>query len=189
MKGAIVAGRAARQRKQAWHGSSVAGRRLLAGALAALACLACFAPFAAADAAGLLLAQATTPNGGNHEPRGLRLCNTTSSRVGVAIGYKDANGWATEGWWNIASHTCETLLRGNLIARYYYIHAIDYDRGGEWAGRAFMCTDDKVFTIRGTEDCIKRGYKRTGFFEIDTGEARGWTVRLTDPSEGEAKAQ
>ncbi len=122
-------------------------------------------------------------------PRGLRLCNTTSSRVGVAIGYKDSDGWATEGWWNVASHTCEVLLKGNLIARYYYIHAIDYDRGGEWAGKAFMCTDDKAFTIRSTDDCGKRGYKRTGFFEIDTGEERGWTVRLTDPGEGEAKSQ
>ena len=47
----------------------------------------------------------------------LKLCNTTASRVGVAIGYKDAEGWATEGWWNIASHTCETLLKGVLIGR------------------------------------------------------------------------
>ena len=68
----------------------------------------------------------------------LKLCNTTSSRVGVAIGYKDAEGWATEGWWNIASHTCETLLKGVLIGRFYYIHAVDYDRGGEWAG-TFTC--------------------------------------------------
>ena len=66
----------------------------------------------------------------------LKLCNTTASRVGVAIGYKDAEGWATEGWWNIASHTCETLLKGVLIGRFYYIHAVDYDRGGEWAGRS-----------------------------------------------------
>jgi uncharacterized membrane protein len=118
----------------------------------------------------------------------LKLCNTTASRVGVAIGYKDAEGWATEGWWNIASHTCETLLKGVLIGRFYYIHAVDYDRGGEWAGALFMCTDDKSFTIRDTEDCVKRGYKRTGFFEVDTGEERDWTVRLTDP-EGETKSQ
>jgi uncharacterized membrane protein len=118
----------------------------------------------------------------------LKLCNTTASRVGVAIGYKDAEGWATEGWWNITSHTCETLLKGVLIGRYYYIHAIDYDRGGEWAGNLFMCTDDKSFTIRDTKDCVKRGYKKTGFFEVDTGEERDWTVRLTDP-EGEAKSQ
>jgi len=118
----------------------------------------------------------------------LKLCNTTASRVGVAIGYKDAEGWATEGWWNIASHTCETLLKGVLIGRFYYIHAVDYDRGGEWAGTLHMCTDDKSFTIRDTKECLKRGYKRTGFFEVDTGEERDWTVRLTDP-EDEAKSQ
>ena len=118
----------------------------------------------------------------------LKLCNTTSSRVGIAIGYKDPDGWATEGWWNVASHTCETLLIGMLIGRFYYIHAIDYDRGGEWGGDLYMCTDDKSFTIRDTGDCVKRGYKRTGFFEVDTGEERDWTVRLTDP-DGEAKSQ
>ena len=38
----------------------------------------------------------------------------------------------TEGWWNVSSRSCETLLRGALVARYYYIYAVDYDRGGEW---------------------------------------------------------
>ena len=71
----------------------------------------------------------------------LKLCNTTTSRVGVAIGYKDDQGWVSEGWWNVASQTCEVLLKGTLVARYYYIHALDYDRGGEWAGKAYMCTD------------------------------------------------
>lgn len=115
----------------------------------------------------------------------LKLCNNTTSRVGVAIGYKDAKGWATEGWWNVDAHACETLLKGALIARYYYLHAVDYDRGGEWAGSLYMCTDDKAFTIRDTKECVERGYKRTGFFEVDTGEERDWTVRLTDPDAGE----
>ncbi len=119
----------------------------------------------------------------------LSLCNTTASRVGVSIGYKDSKGWATEGWWNVASHTCETLLKGNLIARYYYVHAVDYDRGGEWTGKSFMCTDNKAFTIRGVSECAKRGYKRTGFFEVDTQEEEEWTVRLTDPSENGQKAR
>ncbi len=118
----------------------------------------------------------------------LKLCNTTASRVGVSIGYKDTEGWASEGWWNIASHTCETLLKGVLIGRFYYIHAVDYDRGGEWAGALMMCTEDKSFTIRDNKECEKRGHKHTGFFEVDTGEERDWTVRLTDP-EGETKPQ
>jgi uncharacterized membrane protein len=112
-----------------------------------------------------------------------RLCNNTAGRIGVAIGYKDADGWTTEGWWNLPARTCETILKGNLVARYYYVYAIDYDRGGEWVGQAFMCTRDKEFTIRGIGDCLARGYDRTGFFEVDTGEQRAWTVQLTESAE------
>jgi uncharacterized membrane protein len=112
-----------------------------------------------------------------------RLCNNTPSRVGVAVGYKDADGWTTEGWWNLPSRTCETILKGNLVARYYYVYAIDYDRGGEWTGRAYMCTRDREFTIRGIGDCLAHGYDRTGFFEVDTGEQRAWTVQLTESAE------
>src|SRR5277367_1130959 len=109
-----------------------------------------------------------------------RLCNNTGSRVGVAVGYKEAEGWTTEGWWNLPSRTCETVLKGNLVARFYYVYAIDYDHGGEWIGQAFMCTRDKEFTIRGIGDCLARGYDHTGFFEVDTGEQRTWTVQLTE---------
>ncbi len=112
-----------------------------------------------------------------------RLCNNTGSRVGVAVGYKDADGWTTEGWWNLPARTCETVLKGNLVARYYYVYAIDYDHGGEWMGQAFMCTRDREFTIRGVGDCLARGYDRTGFFEVDTGEQAAWTVQLTESSE------
>src|SRR5437763_16285158 len=112
-----------------------------------------------------------------------RLCNNTASRVGIAIGYKDGDGWTTEGWWNLAARSCDTLLKGALVARFYYIYAIDYDRGGEWSGKAFMCTRDKEFTIRGIEDCLARGFDRAGFFEVDTGEQRSWTVQLTESTE------
>ena len=112
-----------------------------------------------------------------------RLCNNTSSRVGIALGYKDAEGWTTEGWWNISSRSCETLLKGTLVARFYYIYALDYDRGGEWSGQAFMCSRDKEFTIKGTDNCLARGYDRTGFFEVDTSEQRSWTVQLTESPE------
>jgi uncharacterized membrane protein len=112
-----------------------------------------------------------------------RLCNNTGSRVGVSLGYKDAEGWTTEGWWNVSARSCETLLRGALVARYYYIYAVDYDRGGEWSGHAFMCSREKEFTIRGTDNCLARGYDRTGFFEVDTSEQRSWTVQLTDSAE------
>jgi len=113
-----------------------------------------------------------------------QLCNNTGSRVGIAVGYKDPDGtWVTEGWWNLSARACEPVLKGALIARFYYIYAIDYDRGGEWAGQAYMCTRDKEFTIKGNQDCLARGFDRTGFFEVDTGEQRAWTVQLSDTAE------
>ena len=135
----------------------------------------------AAVASALLLAPACLWNGS--AAADFRLCNNTSSRVGIALGYKDAEGWTTEGWWNVSSRACETLLRGTLVARVYYIYALDYDRGGEWSGQAFMCSRDKEFTIKGTENCLARGFDRTGFFEVDTGEQRAWTVQLTESNE------
>ncbi len=112
----------------------------------------------------------------------LRLCNKTQARIGIAIGYKHKGDWTTEGWWNIESGSCQALLSGTLSSRYYYVYAVDYDQGGEWAGKAFMCTRDKEFTIEGVSDCIARGFKKTGFFEVDTGEQSGWTVQLTEPA-------
>ncbi len=118
----------------------------------------------------------------------LRICNKTTSRVGIAVGYKDEESWKTEGWWNLQANSCETLLAGPLVSRYYYLYAVDYDRGGEWSGRSFMCTQEKTFTIKGIEDCLKRGFERTGFFEIDTGEQRTWTVQLTEPGRASTAA-
>ncbi|TNC12469.1 DUF1036 domain-containing protein [Methylobacterium terricola] len=111
----------------------------------------------------------------------LRMCNMTGSRIGIALGYRDSGGWVTEGWWNLSAKGCETLLKGALAARFYYVFAVDYDRGGEWSGRSLMCTRDREFTIRGVEDCLARGYDRNGFFEVDTGEQKSWTIQLTDP--------
>ncbi len=118
----------------------------------------------------------------------LRLCNKTGSTVGVALGYKDQKGWASEGWWNIPARACKTLLEGPLIARYYYIFAVDYDKGGSWGGKATLCTRDKIFTIRGRTNCEARGYRTTGFFEVDTGEETDWTISLSGAKTTQPKA-
>jgi len=119
----------------------------------------------------------------------LELCNKTESRVGVALGYKDHDGWASEGWWNIGPNDCETLYPGPLIARYYYVFAVDYDKGGSWSGEAILCTRDKLFTIRGIKDCEERGYQKTGFFEVDTGENPKWTVSLSGAQTAEQQSE
>lgn len=114
-----------------------------------------------------------------------RICNKTTSRVGIALGYKAERNWMTEGWWTVDADSCETLLAGPLQARYYYMYAVDYEQGGEWSGTtAYMCTQDREFTIQGVNDCVARGYQKTGFYEIDTGNQASWTVQLTEPTSG-----
>ena len=109
-----------------------------------------------------------------------RLCNKVGDRVSVAIAYTNGKRWVTEGWWNLKKDSCEVLMNGPLDAEFYYIYAMD-ERGGEWKGKAFMCTRDHEFRIVGRRNCLVRGYDRTGFFEVDTGKnARNWTVQLTD---------
>jgi uncharacterized membrane protein len=134
-------------------------------------------------AASLVLGVAFSALGAGPAAADLRLCNKTKSRIGVAIGYKDNQTWTTEGWWNVPSNACEVILSGPLISRFYYVYAVDYDQGGEWSGHAIMCTRDKMFTIQGIDDCVARGYDRSGFFEIDTGEQKSWTVQFTQPSQ------
>ena len=111
-----------------------------------------------------------------------RLCNNTASRISVAFAYSEKQVWVSEGWWNLKPAACETLLRGPLAAEFYYVYGMD-ERGGEWKGKAFMCSRDREFKIDGRDDCFVRGFDRTGFFEVDTGkDAKNWTVELTDPA-------
>lgn len=112
----------------------------------------------------------------------LRLCNKTQALVGIAIGYKGREDWVSEGWWNIAAETCQIVVEGALPARYYYVYGVDYELGGEWSGTAHMCTSEKEFTIESTGDCLARGFERTGFVEVDTGDQASWTVQLTEKS-------
>ena len=113
----------------------------------------------------------------------LRICNKTTSRVGIAIGYKAERDWTSEGWWTVEADRCATLLTGPLVSQYYYMYAVDYDQGGEWGGEsAYLCTQEKEFTIEGVSDCVARGFQRTGFYEVDTGDQDNWTVQLTEPT-------
>ncbi|WP_421758828.1 DUF1036 domain-containing protein [Devosia sp.] len=110
----------------------------------------------------------------------LRVCNQTGNQVSIALGYKAAKGWQSEGWWVAKPGECKSVYNGKLDARYYYIFAADDIGGGVWDGTNFMCTRDETFTIFGVEDCLARGYERTGFFEVDTQSKNNWTLQLTE---------
>ena len=116
-----------------------------------------------------------------------RICNDTKSLVGAALGYRDEDKWLSEGWFQIPAETCSSLIEGDLNSRFYYIYAEDADKGGQWRGEVFLCTNEREFKIEGVQDCFKRGHIKTGFFEIDTGNRANWMVRLTEQSQSKSE--
>ena len=114
----------------------------------------------------------------------LRVCNETPNPLTVALGYRAERGWMSEGWWQTPPGDCRVLYQGDLERRFYYVFAADDVGGGAWDGSVFMCTRDETFTIFGVEDCLARGYERTGFFEIDTQNRSDWTLQLTNDGDG-----
>jgi uncharacterized membrane protein len=116
----------------------------------------------------------------------LKICNKTQARIGIAIGSAQDLSLASQGWFNVKPGACEDVLRGDLAAGPYFIHAIDYDRGGEWGGPELMCVSDGEFQIDGTQDCYARGYTRAGFRRIETNGQKHWSLDLTDGNRGSA---
>jgi uncharacterized membrane protein len=110
----------------------------------------------------------------------LKVCNQTANPISVALGYRADNGWQSEGWWVAPPTLCATIYQGALNSRFFYVFAADDIGGGAWDGSVFMCTRDQSFTIFGVEDCLARGYERTGFFEIDTQNRSDWMLQLTN---------
>jgi len=116
----------------------------------------------------------------------LRVCNQSTNQVSIALGYRADKGWQSEGWWVAPAQKCAVVYQGDLHSRFFYLYVADDIGGGAWDGTNFMCTRDESFTIFGVEDCLARGYERTGFFEVDTQNRADWTLQLTDPANNES---
>ncbi|MFA5122710.1 DUF1036 domain-containing protein [Zavarzinia sp.] len=117
-----------------------------------------------------------------------KVCNKTDKTTSVAVGYYDDktndgvdNGvWVSEGWWNVKTGQCATPIPGPLKVRYVYVYA-EHPDGSGWAGENNFCVKDNEFTIRGNENCERRGFQTKGFSEVDTGpESKSYTTNLTD---------
>lgn len=108
------------------------------------------------------------------------VCNKTTHPLMIAIGWHAKRGWVSEGWWRVAPQSCTDVLRGPLKARYYYVRGVHVGVDGAWDGNRFFCVAADNFTIKGRENCRKRGYGQAGFFEVDTGEKDSWVQNLSD---------
>lgn len=111
---------------------------------------------------------------------GLSLCNDTTAPISASVAHHDGAGWVSVGWWAVPPGKCAQLLEGDLIARYYYLHAEHVGPGGGWTGDSMFCIGEDAFEARGRGKCEERGFARAGFFEVDTGSLKDFTQRLSD---------
>jgi len=112
---------------------------------------------------------------------GLRFCNDTTDIQSVSVGYEGADGWTSEGWWNVDPDGCTNVLPGPLQKQYYYYRA-EVD-GGEFDGENYtFCTTPEAYTIVGDSDCEARGYDAEKFREINVGSGiTAYTLTLVAP--------
>jgi len=108
----------------------------------------------------------------------LSFCNDTAGRAVVAIGYKGAEGWTSEGWYEIAAGDCATVVPGPLPLTHYYWRGSTGEEDFP-AGDYYFCTSDTPFTIVGDTGCEARGHARERFSEITVDSAGAATVRIT----------
>lgn len=126
----------------------------------------------------------------------LRLCNSTSKPVSVAVlapaGLPSARVWNSEGWWNLAPGSCKNAVGGPLTNRYYYYFARRSD-GLAWSatdasnGAVLSCINDEQFTIQQIESsCESRGFQSVYFRKEDLGAGSVSTHTLTFSVDGES---
>ena len=116
-----------------------------------------------------------------------KICNQSAALYNVAIGAEIDQKFHTEGWWTLPANSCVTPIKGDLDAlklKYVYVYATTVTGESAFEGDWAMCIDNRRFKIEKIPDqpwnCWVRGYEQAKFKEIDTGDAKSWTVFVRD---------
>lgn len=120
--------------------------------------------------------------------RGLKLCNDTGDLIWAAIGFVNKESFTTQGWLRIASKECIQAINQPLYDRYYFVYAEAVDEKGQplisggkrrvWNGNFNLCTKPTRFSIESHNDCADKGFEKTGFMKLDTGQEKKWIMRF-----------
>jgi len=112
-----------------------------------------------------------------------KVCNQTIGLYNVAIGAEIDQRFHTEGWWALPANSCVIPLKEDLDQlklRYVYVHVESVTGESAVEGNWDMCVDTKRFKIERIAgepwNCWVRGFVQAKFLEVDTGEAKSWTI-------------
>jgi uncharacterized membrane protein len=132
-----------------------------------------------------------------------RVCNQSSVRMKVSIGYPDSNlGWTSRGWFDLADGSCISLIHGRLTSSAYYLYAMG-EGGRVWEGntatqwqdsaanarvvsmKAPFCITQTKYTIprkdhsKGNDlNCEAAGFESKWFIGFETGGKADYTAHF-----------
>jgi uncharacterized membrane protein len=117
----------------------------------------------------------------------LKLCNQTSYVLYAAVGWRDGNNVAAQGWKRVIPGDCRDLLHQPLAAVPYFLFARSSSaHAGEvrnWGGNTSLCIKDTDFAVTGTateQSCSDENAYPESFSAIDTHGMSSWTTTLTE---------
>jgi uncharacterized membrane protein len=125
-----------------------------------------------------------------------KVCNQTLNLLNLAIGAEIDQQFGTEGWWTVPANSCVSPIKEDLLnlrLKYVYVYAMSVTGEdvlrGDWA----MCIKPGRFTYKKLPsadwDCWVKGYQQARFVEVDTGNARNWTVFIRETAGDSATVQ
>ncbi len=114
-----------------------------------------------------------------------KVCNQSIALYNLSIGAEIGQKFHTEGWWTVPANSCVTPIKDDLDAlklKYVYVYATTVNGDSAFEGNWEMCVDTRRFKIEKIPEqpwnCWVRGFQLVKFKEIDTGNAKSWTVFL-----------
>ena len=112
-----------------------------------------------------------------------KVCNQSVGVYNVAIGAETNQRFSTEGWWVMPANSCIIPIKEDLDQlklRYVYVYARDVTGDSVFEGNWEMCVGTKRFKIEKIAgepwNCWVRGFETVKFLEVDTGQAKSWTL-------------
>lgn len=121
--------------------------------------------------------------GGGDAWAAFKVCNQSIALYNIAVGAEINQKFNTEGWWTLPANSCVTPIKEDLTdlkIRYIYLYATTVTGESAFEGEWDMCVDTKRFKIPKIPgeswNCWVRGFQAAKFQEINTGDAKSWTV-------------
>ena len=119
----------------------------------------------------------------------LKITNTTSQPINVAVAYQnktgDFNGYYSVGWYNILPGETKETLSGILISRNYYYYAETEDMSLAWEGNGeytFLVDPTNGFNIKNANQQYVQdqtpSYAWEKFRMLDVGHSITFTLTL-----------